>query len=139
MAIGRGPRAQSAESGRGRRKTFSLRQLAHDSYRKSASSASPFPGPVGPALSGTSSLAVTRPPSVAANQRVAFEPHGREFRIIEREMEAAALFAAQRRIDDQRGDSRQVPKFQQVHRHLEIPVKLTDLALEIAQPRGRAF
>src|SRR2546423_3569488 len=57
-------------------------------------------------------------------------------RIIERIMQPAALLAVERRINDQRRDRSQVAQLQQIHRHLKIPIKLTNLALQIAQPRA---
>src|SRR3954471_20444076 len=50
-------------------------------------------------------------------------------------MQSATLLPAQRRIDNQRGHGCQVSQLQQVDRNLEVPIKLTDLPLQIAQPR----
>ena len=54
-------------------------------------------------------------------------------------MEATAFLPAQGGIDNQGGHRGEIPQLQQVDRDFEIPVKLADLALEIAQSRAGAL
>src|SRR5437764_6494696 len=123
-------------AGKRRRKIFSLSQLAVLFYPINHRSASRFPCWNQPALPGVISyLALTIPASGAANYRVTLKTPVRKLRMIEREMQAAAFLSAERRIDDQRGDCRQVAQLEQVDGDFEVPIKLPDFALEVSQSR----
>src|ERR1700730_15836166 len=71
-----------------------------------------------------------------ADQGITLEAPIRKVGIVEREVQTAAFLSAEGRIDYQRGDRGKVAELQQVDRNLEIPIKLADFALQIAQPRA---
>ena len=52
--------------------------------------------------------------------------------IVERVVEAAALFPADGTIDNEGSRRGEVAKFQKVCRNLEIPIEFLDLGLEVA-------
>src|SRR5204862_8161607 len=132
-AIGRRERRRSMRAGKRRRKIFSLSQLAVLFYPINHRSASRFPCWNQPALPGVISyLALSRPASGAANHRVTLKMPVGKFRMIERKVQTAAFLSAERRIDDQRGDCRQIAQLEQVHRDFEVPIKLADFPLEIS-------
>src|SRR5438552_5121658 len=54
-------------------------------------------------------------------------------------MEAAALLAAQRRINNQRGDSCEIAQLQQINGYFEIPIELANFAQQVSQSRARAL
>ena len=55
----------------------------------------------------------------------------RDLWVIERKMQSPTLFPAKCRIDYQRGYRSKVTQLQEVYRDLEVPVKLTDFALQV--------
>src|SRR6266571_5590235 len=81
----------------------------------------------------------TVPSSTAAKHGLALELSIFRLGIIQCVMEATALFSTQRRIDNQSCHRREIAQLQQVHGYFEIPIELTDFALEIAQPRACAL
>src|SRR5205823_4792202 len=85
--------------------------------------------------------APTKPAKVlaAAQHRVAFELRIVHLWIIQRIMEAAAFFAAQRRVDYQGGDSCEIAQLQQINGHFEIPIELANFAQQVPQPRTRTL
>src|SRR6266511_4209502 len=96
---------------------------------------------------GRSAFALPRKPpstiparaSAAAQHGVASELAIVSIWIVQRVMEAAAFFAAQRRIDYQGGHSREITQLQQIYGYFEIPIELANFTLEISQPRTCAL
>src|SRR5438128_2170756 len=80
--------------------------------------------------------ALSVPPAFTTQQRISLKLSIFRPRIIQRVVQAAAFFPAQRRIDDHRRDRGEISKLQQIDRHLKIPIKLTNLALKVAQARA---
>ena len=59
--------------------------------------------------------------------------------MIEGKVQATAFFAAEGGIDNQGRNRGEIAQLQQVDRDLEVPIKLADFALQIAQARGGAL
>src|ERR1700720_1140491 len=81
--------------------------------------------------------ALSIPPSAAAEQRLALKLLISRLRIIERVMQASALLAAERRIDNQGSYRSQIAQLEQIDRNFKIPIKLADFPLKISQARAR--